>query len=210
MANKIEKFMTEHGVKFIKECVPEYAEIQGEKIKVGWNGKSADSDLFDTVLIATGRTPDTNGLGVKELHMKLDNSGKIIVNENDETNIPSVYALGDCVSGRMELTPPAIKAGEFLAKRLFEGSDKKVDYKNIATAVFTPLEYGTIGLSEENAIEQFGEQNIEVYHTHFTPLEWNYNPNVVGDYCYAKILVKKDDQLVVGFHYLGPNAGEVT
>jgi thioredoxin reductase (NADPH) len=86
-----------------------------------------------------------------------------------------------------------------------------MDYNNIATTVFTPIEYGCIGLSEEDAIKKYGEENIEVYHTHFKPLEWNYNEENDADTCYTKLIVDlKDNNRVIGFHYLGPNAGEVT
>ena len=101
-------------------------------------------------------------------------------------------------------------AGKLLAERLFKGGQELMDYTNIATTVFTSLEYGAIGLSEEAAIEKFGEENIEVYHTHFKPLEWNFNWEHEDNSCYTKIIVNKNDnERVVGFHYLGPHAGEV-
>ena len=86
-----------------------------------------------------------------------------------------------------------------------------MDYINIATAVFSPIEYGAIGYSEEDAIKKFNQENIKVYHSTFKPLEWNYNPEHLGDSCYTKLIVNvADKNRVVGFHYLGPNAGEVT
>ena len=110
-----------------------------------------------------------------------------------------------------ELTPPAIMGGRLLAERLFNKGTQLMDYSNIATTVFTALEYGCIGLSEESAKEKFGEDNIEIYHTHFKPLEWNFNWEHEDNSCYTKIIVdKKDEERVVGFHYIGPHAGEVT
>lgn len=86
-----------------------------------------------------------------------------------------------------------------------------MDYSNIATTVFTPLEYGAIGLPEEDAVKLYGEENIEVYHSHFKPLEWNYNEENDADTCYTKVIVNmKDNNRVVGFHYCGPHAGEIT
>ena len=88
-----------------------------------------------------------------------------------------------------------------------------MNFKHIATTVFTPLEYGAIGLSEEAAIQQFGEDNIEVYHTTFQPLEWSplevsTRPKYAS---YVKLVcLITSNNLVLGFHYLGPNAGEVT
>lgn len=84
------------------------------------------------------------------------------------------------------------------------------NYDNVPTTVFTPLEYGCCGLSEEAAIEKFGEESTEVYHTNFWPLEWTVAHRPEND-CYMKLVVNKaDNAKVVGFHYLGPNAGEVT
>ena len=216
MANRIGRFMEDHQLKFLKQYVPLSTEkLENGQIKVKYHKtddkEAIEEDTFDTVLLAIGRTPDTKGLGVEELGMKLDKGGKIIVGDDEKTSIDSIYALGDCTSGRLELTPPAIMAGELLAARLFGGSTQLMDYINIATTVFTPIEYGAIGYSEEDAIKIFGDDNIQVFHSHFTPLEWNYDPNVVSNYCYGKLIVNKaDNERVVGFHYLGPNAGEVT
>ena len=86
-----------------------------------------------------------------------------------------------------------------------------MDYVNVPTTVFTPLEYGCCGFSEEEAKAKFGEENIATYHTQFRPLEWNYNKQRPEGECYVKILCNKQDNLrVVGFHILSPNAGEIT
>lgn len=124
--------------------------------------------------------------------------------------MPNIYAIGDVLDGRPELTPVAIQAGINLARRLCKLSDVKTDYVNVPTTVFTPLEYGCIGLSEEDAIQQYGEDNIEIYHKNIWPLEWSL-PKKSDSACYLKLIcVKNQDEKVVGFHYLGPNAGEVT
>jgi len=97
-----------------------------------------------------------------------------------------------------------------LARRIAGVSDVLTDYVNVCTTVFTPLEYGCCGLSEEDAIAKHGQENVEVYHTNFWPLEWTvaHRPE---NACYAKLVVDKaDNERVLGFHYLGPNAGEVT
>lgn len=116
------------------------------------------------------------------------------------------------IYGNLELTPVAIKSGSLLADRLFNGKTKKMDYINVPTTVFTPIEYGCVGLAEEDAIKEYGEDNIEVYHTSFTPLEWNYNKERPEgmDECYVKLLVHIPTDKVVGFHIVSPNAGEIT
>uniref|UniRef100_A0A8B9UZW7 Thioredoxin reductase 3 n=1 Tax=Anas zonorhyncha TaxID=75864 RepID=A0A8B9UZW7_9AVES len=145
---------------------------------------------------------------IKPTHLYMN--GKIPVNEEEQTNVPYVYAIGDILEGKLELTPVAIQAGKLLARRLYGGSSTKCDYINVPTTVFTPLEYGSCGLAEEKAIEKYGKQNLEVYHSLFWPLEWTV-PGRDNNTCYAKIIcAKHDNNRVVGFHVLGPNAGEVT
>jgi len=124
--------------------------------------------------------------------------------------VPHIYAIGDVLYGQAELTPVAIQAGRLLAKRLYGGSTMQMDYDNIPTAVFTPIEYGTCGLSEEEAIDRQGKENVEVYHSYHKPLEWTV-PHREDNSCYVKMIVDKlDSDRVIGFHILGPNSGEIT
>ena len=114
----------------------------------------------------------------------------------------------------------AIKAGIRLMRRVFSDTPykEKMNYDLVPTTVFTPLEYGTIGMSEELAVETYGADNVECYISYFKPLEWSVNHEenngvaVRGDNkCFVKLITNlADDERVVGFHYLGPNAGEVT
>jgi pyruvate/2-oxoglutarate dehydrogenase complex dihydrolipoamide dehydrogenase (E3) component len=109
------------------------------------------------------------------------------------------------------LTPVAIKAGKLLAYRLFAGATTKMDYINVPTTVFSPLEYGSCGYTELQAKEKYGDDNIATYHTSFKPLEWALNKGRPEGDCYVKVLCNKADNLrVVGFHILAPNAGEIT
>jgi len=121
---------------------------------------------------------------LESVNLELAKNGKVIVNEKEETNVDNIYAVGDILKDRLELTPVAIQAGRLLARRLFGGSTELMDYQNVATTVFTPLEYSACGYSEEKATEVFGADNIEIYHRKFWPLEWTvagvstiYNPS---------------------------------
>lgn len=108
-----------------------------------------------------------------------------------------------------ELTPVAIHAGKLLSRRLFGGSTDQMDYTNVATTVFSPLEYGCVGLSEEQAIALYGEENLEIYHAYYKPTEF-FVPQKNVKHCYVKVVaLRKDDQRVLGMHFVGPNAGEV-
>ena len=109
-----------------------------------------------------------------------------------------------------ELTPVAIQAGLLLANRLFGKSKEPMDYENICTTVFTPIEYSCVGLSEDDAIAKFGNDNIDVYHREFVPLEWSLSMGRSHHNAFTKVVVDKTpDEKVLGIHYVGPNAGEV-
>nr|XP_054301085.1 thioredoxin reductase 1, cytoplasmic isoform X2 [Pongo pygmaeus] len=218
MANKIGEHMEEHGIKFIRQFVP----IKVEQIEAGTPGRlrvvaqSTNSEEiiegeYNTVLLAIGRDACTRKIGLETVGVKInEKTGKIPVTDEEQTSVPYIYAIGDILEDKVELTPVAIQAGRLLAQRLYAGSTVKCDYENVPTTVFTPLEYGACGLSEEKAVEKFGEENIEVYHSYFWPLEWTI-PSRDNNKCYAKIICNtKDNERVVGFHVLGPNAGEVT
>uniref|UniRef100_A0A8C4EY74 Thioredoxin-disulfide reductase n=1 Tax=Dicentrarchus labrax TaxID=13489 RepID=A0A8C4EY74_DICLA len=196
--------------------------IKVEELEAGTPGrlkvtaKSTESDEiiegeYNTVLIAVGRDACTDKIGLDKAGVKVNpKNGKIPVNDEEQTNVPHIYAIGDILEGKWELTPVAIQAGKLLARRLYGGSKLKCDYINVPTTVFTPLEYGACGLSEERATELYGQENIEVYHSLLWPLEFTV-PGRDNNRCYSKIICNKlDNDRVIGFHYLGPNAGEVT
>lgn len=173
---------------------------------------------YDTVLYATGRLPDTRGLNLTAAGVAMDGDGKIPT-VRDASNIPHIHAIGDAASGagQQELTPVAVKAGELLAKRLFGGATKQMDYSLVPSTVFTPMEYGSVGMSEEAAIKAYGSEDVEVYCSEFTTLEisavhrMNSEDEDMGANCLSKLVcIKSLGEKVVGFHFIGPNAGEIT
>uniref|UniRef100_A0A8D0D855 thioredoxin-disulfide reductase (NADPH) n=1 Tax=Sander lucioperca TaxID=283035 RepID=A0A8D0D855_SANLU len=215
MANRAGEHMEEHGVKFLRKYVP----VKVEELEAGTPGKlkvtakSTESDeiiegeyntVFIHIYMKHGR------FFLADLSVPSSRNGKISVNDEEQTNVPHIYAIGDILEGKWELTPVAIQAGRLLARRLYGGSTLKCDYVNVPTTVFTPLEYGSCGLSEDRATELYGQDNLEVFHSLFWPLEFTV-PGRDNNKCYAKIICNKlDNDRVIGFHYLGPNAGEVT
>mmetsp|Transcript_26673 Transcript_26673/g.30797 ORF Transcript_26673/g.30797 Transcript_26673/m.30797 type:complete len:613 (+) Transcript_26673:71-1909(+) len=207
-ADKIGHYMESHGVKLKKKVVPKKLEkVDGDRIQVTFSDDS--TDIYDTVLVAIGRTADTAKLGLDAVNVKsMQNNGKIPTTD-EQTTCPNIYAIGDVMEGCPELTPVAIQAGVALSRRLFGGSNKSMDYQNICTTVFTPIEYGTVGLSEEDAIEKYGESNLEVYHKEFLPLEWSLTESRSVHKAFTKVIVDKSNEKVLGIHFLGPNAGEV-
>ena len=224
MAGHIKTYMEETAkIKFLDGAVPTAVELtDGGRKKVTWQLKDGTtaSDEYDTVLLAIGRNVCTDAIGLDAAGVKVNpRSGKVPVSATEQTNVPHIYALGDIIDGEAldppsaltELTPVAIQAGRLLASRLFvDGFEGKMDYGLVPTTVYTPIEYGSCGLAEEDAIAKLGEKNVEVYHSYFKPLEWTV-PHRGDNACYAKIICDlTDSERVIGLHVCGPNAGEMT
>uniref|UniRef100_A0A8C3W4Z3 Thioredoxin reductase 3 n=1 Tax=Catagonus wagneri TaxID=51154 RepID=A0A8C3W4Z3_9CETA len=206
--NSYGEFVEHHKIK-----VQQLEKGSPGKLKVvakSTEGPETIEGVYNTVLLAIGRDSCTKKMGLEKIGVKInEKSGKIPVNDVEQTNVPYVYAVGDVLEGKPELTPIAVQAGKLLARRLFGGRLEKCDYVNVPTVVFTPLEYGCCGYSEERAVEVYQKENLEVYHTLFWPLEWTVACRD-NNTCYAKIICNKlDDDRVIGFHVLGPNAGEI-
>lgn len=219
MAEKVGAFMAKKGVKFLRPCVPHKIEKLRDgkpdqpglyRVTARDGTKDNITGEYNTVLFAIGRDPCTNNIGLDKVGVQVNPKTGKIPTKNEKTNVDNIYAIGDILEFRAELTPVAIDSGIMLVRRLYANSSETFDYVNIPTTVFTPNEYGCVGLSEEDAKEKYGADNLEVFHTYFKPYEKGITERDVED-CYAKLICVLDDKLrVVGFHYLGPNAGEVT
>jgi len=206
-ADLIGDYMEDHGVKFKKEVLPKKLEkVNGDRIQVTFTDDSVD--VFDTVLVAIGRYADTDKLGLDNVGVDVVQKNKKIPAKFEQTSCPNIYCVGDVMENCPELTPVAIKAGQFLARRLFGDSKEPMDYNSICTTVFTPIEYACVGLSEEDAAERFGAENIEVYHSSFMPLEWSLSEGRSMHNAFTKVIVDKPEENVLGIHFVGPNAGE--
>lgn len=211
MVERVEESLKAHGVDLQMGVLPEsITKLDSGKLLVKMsNGEEGE---FDTVLAATGRYADTPALNVQGAGVEINPRNGKIPCVHEQTNVPHIYAIGDVVDGVPELTPAAIQGGILLARRLFGNSQAVMDYSQVATAVFTPLELGTVGLSEEVAIEKFGADAIDCVVSQFAPLEWTVaEDHHNGVHCMAKIVVNKSDfdPDVVGIHIASPNAGEI-
>ena len=156
------------------------------------------------MLYATGRKPHLAGLLGNGIELETTNSGHIAVNDNFQTSIPSVYAVGD-VTGGMELTPVALEEGMTLAKHLYGGEPCEMDYTNIATAVFCQPNIGTVGMTEAQAKEKFA--NVDIYRSEFRALKHTISGS--NERTLMKLIVDKDSDRIVGAHMVGPEAGEI-
>ena len=173
----------------------------GEKVVV--TDTRGTETTFDKVLFATGRSPNTKGLGLENTGAALGKGGEVIVDDYSQTAQPSIYAIGD-VTNRVNLTPVAIREGMAFVETVFNGNPTKVDHALIPSAVFTQPEMGTVGLSEEAARAQ---EPVDIYATSFKPMQQSF----IGreDRVLMKLVVSKKTQVVLGCHIVAPSAGEM-
>lgn len=159
----------------------------------------------DVVLVATGRVPNSNGLGLEAAGVAMDASGAVIVDEYNRSNVESVYAVGD-VTNRVQLTPVAIREGHAFADTVFGGNPRTVSYANIPTAVFSSPPLASVGMTEDEARTEYGE-DMNVYRSDFRPMK-----NVVSgreERGLYKMITAGAQEKVVGLHMIGPESAEI-
>lgn len=165
------------------------------------SGREIEADL---VMYATGRAPNTSGLGIALLGVELNSKGAVIVNDNYQTNIPSVYALGD-VTNRVNLTPVATAEAMALVSQLYTEQPTTVDYDNIPTAVFSQPNIATVGLNETEARNRFSD--IDIYKSIFKPMK--HTLSGIDEKALMKMVVRRSTDQVLGIHMVGAEAGEI-
>ncbi|MCT8159811.1 glutathione-disulfide reductase [Pseudoruegeria sp. SHC-113] len=159
--------------------------------------------VYEQVMFATGRVPNTAGMGLEEAGVKLGRKGEIVVDDYSQTSVPSIYAVGD-VTDRINLTPVAIREGAAFVETVFKGNPTKPDHELVASAVFTQPELGTVGLTEEEAAEQ---EPIEVYAASFRAMQTLFAGR--DDRVMMKLIVSQATRKVLGCHIVADNAGEM-
>ena len=168
---------------------------------------NGETITVDCLIWAIGRAANTSGFGLEKTGVKLTEKGTIYSDEFENTSVPGIYALGD-VTGKLDLTPVAVKAGRQLSERLFNNkADAKLDYTDVATVVFSHPVIGSVGLTEEKAIAKYGEENIKVYKSSFTPmytaLGENRQPSTM------KLVTLGEDEKIIGLHGIGYGVDEM-
>lgn len=169
----------------------------------------ADGTTHETELLiwATGRNPNTEGLNVEAAGVNLYPGGYVEVDQYQNTTGHNIYSVGD-VTGRVELTPVAIAAGRRLSERLFNNkTDEYLDYNNIPTVIFTHPPIGTIGMTEEQARDQYNEEDIKVYQTSFTSMHSSITSN--RQKSYMKLVCVGKEEKIVGLHGIGKGMDEI-
>lgn len=159
---------------------------------------------FSHVMFATGRKPNTKNLGLEEVGVKMDKHGAIVVDEFSRTSVDSIWAVGD-VTNRVNLTPVALMEGGALARTIFGNEPTKPDYSAVPSAVFSQPPIGQVGLTEEKAIEKYGD--VDVYTSNFRPLRATLSG--LPDRVYMKVIVCANTNKVLGVHVCGEDAPEI-
>jgi len=194
--------MRKTGVELRFNTNPAMIESSAQGYRVGFeDGSTAE---VDTILCATGRRPNINDLNLTCTAVELAADGFIAVNENFQTAEPSIYALGD-LTGGPQLTPVALEEGMAFAHREFGDGADAVDYHFVATAVFSQPNVGTVGYTEEEAREKFGD--VVIYRSEFKPMKHTLSGR--DERSMMKLIVDSATDKVLGVHMVGPDAGEI-
>ncbi|WP_301832026.1 glutathione-disulfide reductase [uncultured Streptococcus sp.] len=168
---------------------------------------NGETITVDCLIWAIGRAANTSGFGLEKTGVELTERGNIYSDAFENTSVPGIYALGD-VTGKLDLTPVAVKAGRQLSERLFNNkADAKLDYTDVATVVFSHPVIGSVGLTEEKAIAKYGAENIKVYKSSFTPMYTalgdNRQPSTM------KLVTLGEDEKIIGLHGIGYGVDEM-
>jgi glutathione reductase (NADPH) len=199
LGERLAEEMRRKGVVIRLQCSPAQLE---PGIKVGYADGTAQE--VDLVMFATGRKPNTAGLGLEGAGVRLAGDGAVAVDAYSRSSVDSIHAIGD-VTNRVNLTPVATAEGMALARTLFRGEPTPVDHVNVPTAVFSDPNLATVGMSEEAARRQYG--GIDVYQTAFRALKLTLGGH--EERTFMKLVVDAASQRVVGAHMIGPDAGEI-
>ena len=190
------------GIRF--GCEASALEREGERVRVVAEG--LEDPVFDRVLFATGRVPNTAGLGLEQAGVELDRRGHVRVDSRHDTSVEGIHAVGDVTPG-VQLTPVAIAAARRLMDRLFAGRDRPLDAGNIPSVVFSHPPLGMVGLTTDQAMERHGAESVSVYRAGFRPML-----NALADVpqrSLFKLVCVGSERRVVGVHLLGEAADEI-
>jgi glutathione reductase (NADPH) len=218
LVNRSETILRSYEQDIVKR-LPPIMEARGMDLQLGAQieriEKSGDGSLtvtlsngvtkeVDQVLVATGRKPNTEGLGLETAGIELGRAGEIPVDEASKTSVDSIYAVGD-VTDRVQLTPVAIREGHAFADSLFGDNPRTVDHSVIPTAVFSQPSIASVGMTEEEAVAAVGE--VEIYTSDFRPMKNIFSPRMERGF--YKMVVAKENGQVLGLHMIGPESGEI-
>jgi len=198
----VESGMRGRGIDIRYHCAPARLERCDEGIEVTFSDDR--SKVFDCVMFATGRSPYTWELGLEAAGVRTGPGNRIEVDNHSRTSVDNIFAVGD-VTDRVNLTPVALMEGHAFADTQFGGMDRPVEHANTPAAVFSQPPIGTVGLSEEQARERFGE--VRIYRSTFTPMKYTLSGR--QEKGVMKLVVDASSDRVLGCHMVGPDAPEI-
>ena len=177
-----------------------------DKVATGYIVTTTAGDKVETdlVMYATGRRPNTKGMGLEEVDVRINETGAVVVDEWQRSSVPNIYAIGD-VTDHINLTPVAIAEGRAIAETLFNDNPVKMDHANVPSAVFSQPPIGTVGLTEERARREYGE--VDVYVARFKPMKNTLSGR--EERTLMKLVVDQRSDRMLGCHMLGPDAPEI-
>lgn len=194
--------MVGRGIDIRYHTEPVAIEKRPDGLEVSFN--QGPDQVFDAVMMATGRVPYSWDLGLAAAGVAVDDVGAIVVNEYSQTTQAHIYAVGD-VTNRINLTPVALMEGHALADTLFGGQDRAVDHQDVPAAVFSQPPVGTVGLTEQQAREQ--GHRLRIFKSTFTPMKYTLTEK--KETGLMKLIVDADSDRVLGVHVVGPDAPEM-
>ncbi|MGB3638205.1 MAG: glutathione-disulfide reductase [Rivularia sp. (in: cyanobacteria)] len=212
----IQEGMVNHGIRIIRNTVVTSLEKVSEGLKLNLSGEQEEPLTADVFLVATGRVPNVNGLGLDKAGVDLvassmDGPGygtmnAIIVDEYSQTNHPHIFAVGD-VTDNINLTPVAIGEGRAFADSEYGDMRRVFSHEDVATAIFTQPEAATVGLTETEAKEKFGDDKVKIYRTRFRPMFYTLPQQ--EERTMMKLIVHSETDKVLGAHMVGDYAAEI-
>jgi glutathione reductase (NADPH) len=206
LGDSLMQIMRDEGVEICTQAVPEALQRNAIGLLELTLEDGRVLGPFDAVIWAIGRAPASDGIGLREAGVALDPAGHVLTDEYQQTNLPHLHAIGD-VTPRAALTPVAIAAGRRLSDRLFGGqSERKLDYDNIPSVIFSHPPIGTVGLSEAEARARHGDA-VRIYSTGFVPLYHGLTTRKPR--AQMKLVTLAPDDRIVGIHAIGAGADEL-
>lgn len=201
----VQQSLIERGIRFIGKTTAKQIEPSSQGLQIILSGDTEAAIAADTILVATGRTPNTKHLGLENAGVELGKKGAIQVDEYNRTTQNHIFAVGDCIS-RVPLTPVARTEGEAVAKTAFGEKPQQVNYDYVTSAVFARPEAATVGMTEAKAREKYGDA-IQCYRTEFEPLLYSMveqkQPTMM------KLVVDGNTNRVLGAHMVGEHAADI-
>ena len=207
MAETLIESMQQDGITLHTHAIPKEV-VKNEDGSVTFNLEDGREQRVDCLIWAIGREPATDKINLQAVGVETNERGFIKVDKYQNTNVPGIYAVGDIIEGGIELTPVAVAAGRRLSERLFNNKpNEHLDYRLVPSVVFSHPPIGTVGLTEQQAIAQYGAENVKVYKSSFTSMYTAVTQHRQA--CRMKLVCVGKEEKIVGLHGIGFGVDEM-